>query len=198
MRLLIDVDGVLARFDAAYVELVNYLFKRNHTTEDVTEWAIERALGLSAEQTETVNSYIRTRGFASQLQPYPGAGEAVSRLRAVHDVYFVTSPFRGTRDQRLSWTADREHWLLDHFGVPHSKVVHTSAKHLCVGDVFIDDKPSNVSMWQEHHPSGFGLLWYQPYNWEHRGDLMVCHGWEHLDDLLRLLSPQYDGAPVAT
>lgn len=189
LRLLLDVDGVSANFVEAYLSVVNHVLRRNHTAADVTEWEMEKSLGLSAEESRTVSSYIQTRGFASQLQPYPGAVEAIAKLRASHSVYFVTSPYRGPRDKHLSWTADREHWLLDHFGVPHSDVIHTSAKHLVTGDVFVDDNVDNVRRWQTANPSGLALLWYQPYNWEHRGELMVCHSWDHLFTILELLDP---------
>lgn len=198
MRILLDCDGVFIDYHTPYVALVNHLYGTRFRPEDVTEWEIEHSLGLSADQTEAIRLRLIQPGYAQTLRPFPCALDAIRRLQAEHEVYFVTSPMRGSRSEYLTWTHDREHWLFDNLGVSKHRIVHTSAKHLCVGDVFIDDKPSNVSMWQEHHPAGFGLLWYQPYNWEHRGDLMVCHGWEHLTDLLRLLSPQYDGtAPTA-
>ncbi len=200
MRILTDVDGVLCQFVPAYLSIVNHVLKRTHTEDDVTEWAIERSLGLTEEETATVESYIRARGFASQLQPYPGAQDAVMRLRAAgHSVYFVTTPFRGSRGQHLSWVDDREHWLIDHFGAVPGDIVHTSAKHLVSGDVFIDDRLENVISWQAANPDGMGLLWYQPYNYVTDmgpGSPLVCHSWDHLTEILRLLDRNREPAPL--
>lgn len=185
MRLLIDCDGVLSHFLDAYLSVVNHVLKRNHTEEDVTEWAIERALGLTEEQQKEIHSYVASRGFATHLQPYDGSIEAMTRLRANHDVYIVTSPLHGSP----TWMHDRERWLESTMGISRDRVIHTAAKHCVSGDVFIDDKPENVRNWQAAHPNGIALLWHQPYNWapEHRGDLMVCHSWQHLFDILELL-----------
>lgn len=193
MRVLLDCDGVLCDFVTAYLSIVNQVLRRKHTVDDVTEWEIERSLGLTDAEAETVASYVRSRGFASQLLPYPGAQDAVLALRAAgHSVYFVTAPYRGLRHHHVSWAADREHYLIDHFGAAPGDVlsVYGETKHLVSGDVFVDDRIGTVVRWQRHNPDGMSLLWAQPYNWamDHGpGSPMVCHGWAHLTEILRLL-----------
>lgn len=187
MRILIDVDGVSADYSHGFVTVCNRLFGTTHTAADITQWDTAAALGLSAEQADACYQEIRKPGFALSLHLLPGARESVRQLQKDHDVYFVTTPFRGAKSDHVSWSADREHWLRDHFGAGSDRIIHTSAKHIVTGDVFVDDKPENVRAWQEHNPSGFGLLWYQPYNWDQRGELPVCHSWAHLFDILYLL-----------
>jgi 5'(3')-deoxyribonucleotidase len=94
---------------------------------------------------------------------YPGAVFGVREIEKVADVYIVTSPW----NSNPTWTHDREHWLEANFGIPHSRVIHTSAKYLVRGDFFIDDKASALDAWMERGGwgrKGVAVHWETPHN----------------------------------
>lgn len=160
-RVLLDCDGILSDFVGGYLALLEQHTGLKPVREAIDQFDIGAALGLTAEQSARMKRAIGDEHrLARCLDVYPGAREGVARLRSVADVYIVTSPW----NSNPTWTHDREHWLKQHFDIPHSRVVHTSAKHLCVGDVFIDDKVSAVVAWQAHHPLSVGVVWDTPHN----------------------------------
>jgi 5'(3')-deoxyribonucleotidase len=147
-RVLVDVDGVLADFVAKYLQLVHEVTGKQFTHEQVTEFDIGKALGLTPEQSGAVARGVLT-GFASMLEPLPGAVEGLRRLREISEVYIVTSPWNKCE----TWMSERERWLRVHFDFPHSHVLHGSAKHLVRGDILIDDKTETwESPWNKRDP----------------------------------------------
>ncbi len=159
--MLLDCDGVLADFVGAYLKLLGSTQDRWHTPAEVTRFDIGASLGLTPEQASAIKRAIGTaEGFARKLEPCPGAMAGVLALRQVADVYVVTSPW----NSNPTWTHDREWWLKKHFDIPHSHVIHGSAKHLVHGDVFVDDKTDVVQAWQAAHPNGIGVRWTTPHN----------------------------------
>jgi 5'(3')-deoxyribonucleotidase len=176
--LLLDADGVVFDFIGAFMRVAQRVTGKRYERAQVTDWNITKALGISPEEERRIYDHIRQPGFAfKEIAPYLGAVEGVQYLMKRAEVYFVTSPIRSTRDEQaawnspfsvedphvLTWMHDREHALMKHFGIDEHHVVHTSAKHLVAGNVFVDDKPANVRRWQEHN-AGLGMLWHQEYN----------------------------------
>lgn len=158
-RVLLDVDGVLANFLTPALDILNKLSGLDHKAEELQEWDVFTLYPREYEQ--AFYEGCNQPGFCNALPLYPGAHELVTGLQAISDLYIVTSPMH----HNLTWTGERERWLLKHFSIPSSKIVHTSAKYLCVGDVLIDDRPANIEAWEkEHGPKGVGLLWDASYN----------------------------------
>jgi 5'(3')-deoxyribonucleotidase len=181
-RVLLDCDGVLADFIGGALEIVNVRFGASFTREDVKEFDFCKSLGLSASDAARIKRTIGgTKGMASSLNVYPGAIDGVLRLREVADVYIVTSPW----NSNPTWTYEREAWLRRNFNIHHDRVIHTSAKHVCVGDVFVDDKTETCLRWSEAHPSGIAVQWQTPHN---RSDGWLgpsTNDWNYLIDLVK-------------
>lgn len=160
-RVLLDVDGVLADFVSAFLIVVGRETGVVATPEQVTGFDICASLDLTREQASRVKRSIGSwPRFARDLTVYPGAIEGVAKLRSIADVYIVTSPW----NSNPTWTHDREDWLMRHFGIPHARVTHTSAKYLCRGDFLVDDKVSAIEAWQAEHPDSRGIVWNTPHN----------------------------------
>lgn len=177
-RVLLDVDGVLADFLSPALDVVERLTGRKYSTEEMTTWDIFEIVGKEWEQPffEACNQ----PNFAANLTVYPGAQEGVRRLQEIAEVYIVTSPL----NHNPTWTYERERWLRDHFDIPHGRIVHTSAKHLCVGDALIDDRPYNVQKWAYGHPNGTGLLWDAPWNRQDKVSGIRVHGWNDVISII--------------
>lgn len=183
-RVLLDCDGVLAAFVDGWLRLINDALDATYKTSDVTGWDVCASLGLPPEKHGAMKRLLAgCPEFAAHLEVLPGAVDGVRRLREIAEVYVVTSPW----NSHPTWTHDREAWLRRRFDIPHSHVVHTSAKHLCVGDVLVDDKLEAVDRWRSAHPSGVAVLWSTPHNRRDLWDGPCTSDWSFLVELVRSL-----------
>lgn len=181
-RLLLDVDGVLADFVSGYLDLVEVVTRRRYHPEQVTQFDIGGSLGLTpAESSEVKRLLGESRGFCLALRMYEGAQDGVARLQQIADVYIVTSPWNSCP----TWTHEREAWLKKHFKIPHSRVTHTSAKYLCRGDVFVDDKVDAVIKWRSEHPTSLAVVWNTPHNQLDSYDGPRMNDWSRLAQLVQ-------------
>lgn len=189
---LLDVDGVIANFIDATLELL----RRDHRvmcTDDSRNWpcwsmadAIFRQWPKDAdcywglppkisveESTRLLSDVWNSERFATGIRPYEGAIEGVLALMEIADVYFVTSPIWTSK----TWTYDRALWLRDHLGIDNRRIIFTSSKHLVHGDIFVDDKPETVEKWRQHNSPAYAVVWDQPYNQGHPELLIRTSDW---------------------
>lgn len=159
MKIALDADGVLCDFTSAMLRVVEEVTGRRYSVADVNQWDFARALGLSANENRAVREIIGTRrGFCAQLAPYPFARQGVRRLRALGEVFCVTSPW----DESPWWQSEREAWLALHFGI--DRVHHAADKSGFEADVFVDDKASHVRAWSRRWPGRIAVFWRGPHN----------------------------------
>jgi len=152
--ILLDVDGVCGGFVEALLQQI----QANVSFEDIDRWEIFEQ--LSGVDERCARLVLDTAAFwRSTIQPYLEAQIAITNWRAHgHEIVFVTSPWLTCK----TWDHDRRAWLAQHF-LP-ADVITTRAKHHVTGDVFVDDRESNVTRWQQAHPLGLALLMCQPHN----------------------------------
>ena len=138
MILLVDMDDTIEYLLKAWVRGVNAAYGRSVSYEDVLDWDVTRAFpGLTREQ---VYSVPLRPGFWEDVEPIPGAAQALERLmQAGHEVYIVTAtPFCSVPEKL-------DGYLSRHFPfIPKEQVIVTSKKQLIRGDVMIDDGPHNL------------------------------------------------------
>jgi|DEB0MinimDraft_6_1074348.scaffolds.fasta_scaffold05300_6 5'(3')-deoxyribonucleotidase len=139
MRILLDCDGVLADFGKGFAALAR------EQGIDYTQprcWDVFK--GLSRNERKRMERAVLQPGFCRSLPVVPGARDMVDGLRSDgHDVYCVTAFWF----DHPTWTAERTAWLESNMGIDRRRVVHTHAKALVYGDVFVDDKVSHVREW---------------------------------------------------
>ena len=112
-RLYFDMDGVIVAFDSA----------------------------LKLQSEETLKEYEGREdeipGLFGQMQPMPGALEAVRKLNERYDCYILSTAPWGNPS---AWS-DKVIWITRYLDdVFHKKMVITHCKHLCKGDILIDDR----------------------------------------------------------
>lgn len=168
-RVLVDVDGVLADFTGAWLEIMVEMTGLEIKREEVSDWDIFGVLEtrgvnepLRNHVKEVCRSATSRAGFCGSLKVLAGAQDGFNQLRDIADVYIVTSPWNSPY-----WTFERDSWLLDNFGVPRKNIVHTDAKYLVSGDYLIDDKTSHIVNWCAEQPNGQGILWESAHNKGH-------------------------------
>lgn len=185
MRILCDVDGILADFTGRYLGCLYAATKKWYQKSQVTQWDFISTLGITKEEDQAALALVaKNLDFA----PLPGSIEAVRGLIAAgHEVVFVTSDHGAIP----TWGWERDRWLAERFpGVP---VIHTNRKDLIHGDCLIDDRDKNVLEWLAANPNGIGFLWDAPYNQGAQADGLVrCHTWEYLTARLRVLDDYFD------
>jgi len=166
----IDVDGVLAEFNSAYVRLVveesktdrPFGFKRDgqdvyvpfsNAIQTVPElfphiWSYPEDVGYTDAQVRHVWRRIgKSTSFWSSLAPYPTAKDDISTLNRLrddgHDVYFVTSR-PGVAAKRQT-----EDWLDIVMGMKMPTVILSSDKATAISflklDAYLDDRLLNVN-----------------------------------------------------
>lgn len=141
LRIGVDIDDVLFPwFDKAHA-----LCEEAGITNGVTptQWSCYLDYGVTLEDWLAVMEAGTLDGRLYSGEPYPGAVEALSRLReAGHTIHLVTA--RGffahgdlIRRHTIEWLADNE--------IPHDSLTFSKDKTFVRTDVFVDDSWRNVS-----------------------------------------------------
>lgn len=174
MIVLFDVDGVIADFDAHYVKVARMTLGRDvYINFSGDAFVATERYDVNEEEASRIKRSMMVRSAVDML-PLPGAVDAIKRIDMRHDVYFVTAPFC---PYHHTWYNDRQWWFVEHFNKRLSrKIIFTHCKELVRGDVFIDDKPSNVEKWRKANPEGSGIIWGQHTDdWSKLEEMIESH-----------------------
>lgn len=115
-RVFVDMDGVLVDFQS----------------------------GLDLQDKETLKAYEgrldEIPGLFADMQPMPGAIEAMHELQKHFDLYILsTAPWKNPS----AWS-DKVKWVTRYLDdVFHKRMIITHCKNLCKGDYLIDDRGKN-------------------------------------------------------
>lgn len=160
MRLGIDLDGVVAAFNAGWIALHNAEFGGSLHPEMVTMWDGLHELAGFADMGEfwrwAQGSGERPSVFR-HLEPIPGALETLRELdTAGHDVVILTSKPRWAVPDTLHWLADQR--------VPTTEVHVVDRKHSIECDVYLDDAPYVLPALVRHRPTATVCRFVRPWN----------------------------------
>jgi 5'(3')-deoxyribonucleotidase len=157
IRILCDVDGVLADFVGLVLDYVQKNTGMAYLPSAVDQWDCFACLGLSEHW-----PYFRTQcdelGLCRSMRELPGAREFYTELgRIASEVHVCTSPMTP------AWLTQRAEWLIE-FGIPLRDHIHAHDKHELhpAWDVLIDDRAENCVAFVE----AGGIAWCiaTPYN----------------------------------
>lgn len=146
MKVLLDVDGVLADFASAYLKFCGY-------EGDLQESALcswNSILEITQTTSQDIADAFACEGFCSDIPEYPWANDLVAGIEAAgHEVIFCTAV---TGTDRVNWLAAR--W-------PKRKIVQTRHKELLAGDdvILVDDWEVNIDAFPGHK-----ILFPRPWN----------------------------------
>ena len=139
-------------------------------SEDITQHDITRACKLTESQIKRFEAAISAPGFCATIKPYPSVPADLDALRSVGRVIAVTAPLDiGAGVCAPHWMAERYEWLR-YFGFDKKDIIFASEKSFIDGNVFVDDKASNVAAWHYHqlhilkHYDRISLLMDRPWN----------------------------------
>lgn len=155
MRILIDVDGVIARFTKSVCELFN------HPYEEPKEFEIHKMLGVSKSYFWKI---IDKQGyeFWANIEPYSYFDELIKEIRIIDkDFCLLTSPSLSP-----DCIKGKLLWIQKHFGRGFRNYIFAPANHKkqlsMPGRILIDDRKQTIYGWNEM--GGRGILFPQPYN----------------------------------
>lgn len=160
MRILVDMDGVIAAWGEAYGQSLD---KYGDAAAAIPRHADQRSFNLNEGRTEVEQRIIAAvmvePGFYERIQPIVGAkGALKGMLKAGHDVRIVTSPWVSNP----TCASDKLNWVVKHYGSHWGpRVIITADKTLVRGDILIDDKSAITG---ELEPEWEHVLFDQPYN----------------------------------
>jgi 5'(3')-deoxyribonucleotidase len=179
MRLGIDLDGVVADFNAGWIRLHRDEFGSELHPEMVRTWdglhelagfADMRAFWHWARGNDDRPSIFR------HLDPFPGAIDTLHRLdRAGHDIVIVTTKPRWARVDTLRWLADHD--------LPTAEVHMTDTKHAVACDVYLDDAPHVLRALVRHRRSSTICRFVRPWNQPVEGTIDVAT-WDDFQDIV--------------
>lgn len=186
MRVLVDMDGVIADWGRAYGESLDMF---GADAADIPRHADQRSFNLNEGRTDRERAIIAAvmvePGFYARLEPIDGAKQALKQMvKDGHDVRIVTSPWVSNP----TCASDKLNWIVRNYGSHWgSRVVITTDKTLVHGDILIDDKPEVTGV---AVPTWEHVLFDQPYNRDVSGRRRLVD-WDAWRDLL-------DGAVYAS
>lgn len=165
LRIGIDVDGVLADFNRAFIDYIPRVTGRDlfPTGYVPTTWNYPEALGYTGAEVSKVWEGIKADdSFWRFLPAYPDTVRMLSFLAATtHDIYFITNrPGRTAKTQT-------ERWLQIHGFDRPPTVLISSHKGDCAFalllDLYLDDRDENcLEVFEESDTNGYMLA--QPWN----------------------------------
>uniref|UniRef100_A0A4X2KS30 5',3'-nucleotidase, mitochondrial n=1 Tax=Vombatus ursinus TaxID=29139 RepID=A0A4X2KS30_VOMUR len=159
LRVLVDMDGVLADFEGGFLKKfrARYPDKPYIALEDRRGfWVSDQYGQLRPELSEKAISIWESKNFFIELEPLPGAVEAVKEMARLEntDVFICTSPIK-----KYKYCPNEKYaWVEKHFGQEFlEQIVLTRDKTVVSGDLLIDDRP-DITGWPRSGPNP---------SWEH-------------------------------
>src|SRR5688572_26817732 len=91
LKLGIDIDGTIKDTHRAALDVYNQEFKRNITFEQVTDFFLDEAFGLTRDEGAAVWSKLEGKIYTVGV-PLPHAQEVLQQLQEQgHEIYFITA-----------------------------------------------------------------------------------------------------------
>jgi 5'-nucleotidase len=139
MRVLVDMDGVIADFEGRFLEIWRAQYPEKAFIPPQarnTPYLIDQ---YPPEERERIQEIYYAPGFFSSLPPIPGGCEALHTLRQARiEVFICTTPF--VRYQNC--VGEKFGWVAQHLGPEWiERIILTFDKTLVRGDYLIDDMP---------------------------------------------------------
>ncbi len=182
MRLGIDLDGVVAQFNAGWMARHRKEFGSQLDPSMVTGWNGLHELGGFADMDEFWRWFRNGDGPSSfrHLEPYPEALGTLHRLAASgHEIVILTHKFDWAVADTFSWLGD--------VGMPSREVHIVADKYLVGCDMYLDDSPLVLPALVEHRPSATVCRFVRNWNTPVQGAIDV-HDWADFQELVTLRS----------
>lgn len=156
MRIFLDMDGVIADFQKAALELFDCVHLMTESTPGVE---IDAQMGFTRKEFWH-QIYERRPDFWHHIEPYPWAKSLYDELRKIAPVTILSKP-----DLNPASLDGKLNWLQRNLGVsPFEDYIFTRHKHIISrpGFLLIDDTTETIDLWRKG--GGHAVTFPQPWN----------------------------------
>lgn len=157
MKIIIDVDCVVADFVGAILKLVD---RTDRSLAKEYNWWEKY---YSVKETKEIRRVLKEdSSFWQNLPLIDLAKEGMQFLRNMgHEIIWCTAPYRA----KYGWESDRRIWLeKNNFLLEEDKIVFTDAKEIVGATAFIDDKIEYISLWERANPKSLAFMFASELN----------------------------------
>ena len=176
MKVGLDLDGCLANFDQAFIQVLVEVTGKNLFPAGYRPhcWEFPTSCGYTKEEELSAWRKVwESEDFWAKLAPLPGMQDLLQSeltMNQDHDVYFIT--------QRAGYQVKEqtEVWLMQNGVFPSTVLISGKKGLVCEAlalDVYIDDKLSNIASVHAYSPKTRAYLLNQPWNQERSGMVVV-------------------------
>lgn len=160
MRILVDMDGVIADFEGDFLRRWRELYPERKYVPLEERRGFYLREQYPEEYINHVQEIYRGEGFYQNLPPMPGALEALKEIKEIFkNVFLCTSPMLPKYENCV---LEKYHWVYKHLGEEWVyNMILTKDKTIIKGDVLIDDMPDIIG---SEKPEWEHILYDQPYN----------------------------------
>lgn len=178
LRLGIDLDGVVADFNAGWIPLYNQHFGTALDVADVDAWNSPVRLTHFTSMSQFWR-WASTAGEGTSifriLRPYPDAVEALQRLARRHKVVIITTKPTFAVHDTYAWLAEHR--------IPTNEVHILDDKTAVSCDIYLEDADHNLEDLCDAHPGATVCRFVRPWNVAHEG-VRDVHDWGEFEDLV--------------
>jgi 5'(3')-deoxyribonucleotidase len=178
LRLGIDLDGVVADFNAGWIPLYNRRFGARLDVGDVDGWNAPVRL----THFTSMSQFWKWASTADEgvsifrvLRPFPGAVETLRRLARRHQVVIITTKPSFAIHDTYAWLAEHR--------VPTTEVHILDDKTKVICDFYLEDADHNLDELRDAHPSAIVCRFVRPWNVPHEGVRDVAE-WSEFEALV--------------
>lgn len=190
MRLGIDLDGVVANFNAGWMKLYNQEFSADLTPDLVRDW--NGFYGLT--HFDSMLDFWRwARGghgpsIFRQLDVFPNAVDSLNILAKRHDIVIITTKPDWAIHDTYAWVADNR--------LPTKEIHVTSRKWAVSCDVYLEDSPFHLPALVERRPDAAVCRFVRPWNRPVEGAVDI-ETWDDFVQFMEGLQTARKGVPQA-
>ena len=151
-RIAVDMDEVIADFNAKFITSLNSRFDKQLTLADLYNTKIEYLL---PELIQDIKAMIREADFFADLPVMPHSQSVLAQMVNQHEIFITTAAM----EFPLSFNA-KFNWLQQHFPfIDPMNIVFCGYKTIINADYLIDDNVHHFSKFR-----GEGILFTSPHN----------------------------------
>lgn len=122
MKIAVDIDEVLARGLATYLNYFNSTYGTNFSEVDFTaDKGFWEVLGVAEEDIDQISKHYRASHHAKDWLLVPGAVEAITELSKQHELVVISN-------REAAGHEPTRQWLKRNFGNAFDKVIFTKAE----------------------------------------------------------------------
>lgn len=161
MRILVDLDGIVADTLPHWLRRIYYLTGVRATLADITKWNLNENPPLTLLQPNQIFDILNEPGFNVSIPEMSDATLFLKKLHDVgHDISVVTARFGPVAmPETLQWL----HAMMPWFDA-EKKTFFCYDKHRVDGDILIDDKAETLIKYNQEHPAAKLITIDYPYN----------------------------------